>query len=268
MITLPILVAAGWIAMPFMKGLFYPVLALTIFLIWTKMTETIVAQRGSLPDLYQCYLKALNCFKRHRIPVDEKIPKVISEAAEVVFSTQSMYDFEALTAPNAPLKLVDNGETKQDTQTQSSPPSSAPSGESADEQDNDEGAPVMGSASFEATGHTEGIKQRKIGSSSTPTSSSSTSPSSSSSPVPISSTSQSSAQAPHIRRLIAMMGSAKLSFQPTFLLVPTHNMDMSVLTFYYFPLSISQAALCASDFTILRPVNRKMYVPCIRCCCC
>ena len=218
--SLTIVIVGGWIVVPAMFSRALPLLiAGTVFLAWTKLTETIVAERGSLPSLYQCYYKVVcGSWLRNKTlpPTGPAVPPISSEAADVVFSIKTQFDHDRMAASWRPEPVLPTDSASSAAAADSSSSSSSASSSSASVRDKSAPAPPPPSAAVPAVTIT-----------------------------------------PEMRSVIAMTRSSLLPLSPAFYTVPCFSMDLSIMVFSAFPLRVLDAMLIRTDLTVLRPAHRR-----------
>jgi hypothetical protein len=119
----------GWVVVPALFPQAMPLLVVgSIFFAWTKYTETIVADRGNMPSLSQCYYKAVFgcCLRSKRLGDAVKVPPISSEAADIVFSIKTLYDYDNLVAPWAAAAVAAAEDEEQKPQPSRSADAPAP----------------------------------------------------------------------------------------------------------------------------------------------
>lgn len=235
MASLGFFVVLGWIAIPYLgTGYLLPVVGLTALYLWLKMIETIVAIRGNLPNIYHCYYKSLNWCKSKRLAANETVPEINSEAAEVLFSLKAMHEYETEIQPElVKFEFDERTRAELDAQTRHTRTAYDPE---TDSERKDEGVNLrrrMGSPERDQAEPSESTPLTAV-------------------------EAKKSAIREKVQSLVHIAKTSLLPMQPAFIIVPCFNMDLSILSYNYFPFKALRARLAATDVTFLTSAQRGL----------
>ncbi len=263
--SLTAFVLVGWMIVPVMfPRAIWALIILTLIYLFTKITETIVVEKGSLPSIYHCYFKTINCCKRKHVDADDVIPYISSQCADVVLSTNTMYTLDTLVSSVYATKSTTDATDA--TDATDTPDITTPSSiislnnseflqlrankaeafrlemeEKRTEHFNNTTAAITASQAINPVVPQNDLVARFIDSFIARRT------------VPVS-----DETLDDIARLNNITTTTYKDFSYSLYHIPCFNMDISSLIFTYFPLSIWNSHVDRVDMTILRSINRKI----------